>query len=87
MGDLVSAGYNSLYLEKDTACAVQLFEILAKQFPDSWNAFDCLGEAYMTANNIEKSIDCYKKSLELNPQNSNASEKIDRLMSIMNENM
>ena len=86
-GDLVSAGYNSLYWEKDTACAVQLFEILAKQFPDSWNAFDCLGEAYMTANNIEKSIDCYKKSLELNPQNSNASEKIDRLMSIMNENM
>ena len=63
-GDLVSAGYNSLYWEKDTACAVQLFEILAKQFPDSWNAFDCLGEAYMTANNIEKSIDCYKKSLE-----------------------
>jgi dienelactone hydrolase len=56
--------------------ATHLFKLNVQVFPGSWNAYDSLGEAYMKAGQKQLAIDNYKKSLELNPANDNAKEKL-----------
>ena len=48
-------------------------------YPQSPNAYDSLGEAYMLDNNDELAIENYKKSLELNPDDTNAKSMLDKL--------
>lgn len=59
--------------------AVEVFKLNAEAHPNSANAYDSLGEAYMKAGNKELAILNYKKSLELNPQNKDAAEKLTQL--------
>ncbi len=59
--------------------AVDLFQLEVFAFPDSYDAYDSLAEAYMMKGDTEKAIANYKKSLELNPENTNAIEKIKGL--------
>jgi tetratricopeptide (TPR) repeat protein len=59
--------------------ATDLFKLNAQVFPDSWNAYDSLGEAYMKAGQKQLAIDNYKKSLELNPANGDAKQKLQVL--------
>ena len=49
--------------------------------PKSGNAYDSLGEAYMTAGKNELALKNYRKSLELDPTNSNAEQMIERIKS------
>ena len=56
--------------------ATDLFKLDVQVFPVSWNGYDGLGEAYMRAGQKQLAIDSYKKSLELNPANDNAKEKL-----------
>ena len=37
-------------------------------FPDSWNVYDSLGEAYAAAGNKKEAIENYEKSIKLNPK-------------------
>ena len=48
-------------------------------FPNSWNAYDSLGEAYLAIGNKAKAIENYKKSIELNPDNENARSMIRKM--------
>jgi Tfp pilus assembly protein PilF len=48
-------------------------------FPTSSNAYDSLAEAYMKSGQKQLAIDNYKKSLELDPDNDNAKEKLKTL--------
>ena len=50
-----------------------------EDFPNSSNAYDSLGEAYMDNAEKELAIKNYRRSLELNPNNLNAMEMIKRL--------
>jgi len=59
--------------------AIKVFQLNAEAFPDSWNAYDSLAEAYMNNGDKEKAIQNYKKSLELNPDNNNAIQKLKDL--------
>ncbi|MGD0446570.1 MAG: tetratricopeptide repeat protein [Edaphobacter sp.] len=59
--------------------ATALFKWNTQVFPDSWNAYDSLGEAYMKAGQKQLAIDSYKKSLELNPANDDAKENLKAL--------
>ncbi len=59
--------------------AIELFELNAEDHPDSWNAYDSLGEAYMVKGDKELAVKYYRKSLELNPGNKNAEEAIKKL--------
>jgi glyoxylase-like metal-dependent hydrolase (beta-lactamase superfamily II) len=52
--------------------AIAIFQINVEQFPESWNVYDSLAEGYLNNRQIELSIENYRKSLELNPQNENA---------------
>lgn len=65
--------------ENHLAEATDLFKLDVQVFPTSWNAYDSLGEAYMKAGQKQFAIDNYKKSLELNPANGNAKEKLEVL--------
>ncbi len=56
--------------------AIELFKLNTIAFPDSWNAYDSLGEAYLLDGQKDLAIKNYEKSLELNPQNTNAQEKL-----------
>lgn len=58
---------------------IELFKLNVIAYPKSANVYDSLGEAYMKEGDIEKAIKNYKKSLELNPDNNNAREKLKKL--------
>jgi dienelactone hydrolase len=59
--------------------ATELFKLNVQVFPSSSNTYDSLGEAYMKAGQKQLAIDNYKKSLELDPGNDNATEKLKAL--------
>lgn len=65
---LNAAGYNFLFAGK-TDEAIKVLELNATLFPDSYNVWDSLGEAYAKAGNKEKAKECYEKSLAINPAN------------------
>jgi tetratricopeptide (TPR) repeat protein len=71
-------GYQLLRRAK-TREAIAVFELNVREFPASFNTYDSLGEAYMTAGNKELAIKNYKKSIELNPQNTNGADMLKRL--------
>ena len=75
---IANAGYHFLQGGK-TKLAMELFELYVKEYPKSWNAYDCLGEACMKMNKKQLAITNYKKSLELNPQNSNAVKMLEQI--------
>ncbi|EZH76009.1 hypothetical protein ATO12_04260 [Aquimarina atlantica] len=73
--DLNSKGYEMIK-RGDYKKAIQLFKLEVYAFPESYNAYDSLGEAYMKNGDTEKAITSYEKSLKLNPKNENAKEKL-----------
>ena len=83
---LNSLGYAQLYRYgtssagvKDAAAAIRVFSLNAEEYPQSYNVYDSLAEAYMVAGKSEDALKNYRKSLELNPQNTNAAERIHEL--------
>ena len=73
-----AVGYTLLQADRPKAAA-QLFEINTELFPEAYNTWDSLGEALMSLGKDTKAISCYEKSLELNPENTNAVEMIARI--------
>lgn len=63
----------------DVRRAISIFTICVALFPDSWNAYDSMGEAYLAAGEIEQAKSNYQKSLQLNPNNANASDQLNSL--------
>ena len=77
--ELNELGYELLGQNK-TQDAIEILKLNVEAFPSSWNVYDGLGEAYMKSGNIELAIENYKKSLELNPKNSNAEDMLKKLL-------
>jgi len=65
-------GYFYLTDEKSVNNAIKIFKLNVKSFPDSFNPYDSLGEAYMINKDYALAIKNYEKSIELNPNNTNA---------------
>jgi tetratricopeptide (TPR) repeat protein len=76
--ELNQLGYR-LLVQKKLKEAVEIFKLNVEAFPQGFNTYDSLGEAYMTSGNTELAIQNYKKSLELNPQNTGAVAMLKRL--------
>lgn len=75
MNDL---GY--VFLRKEQfQVAISLFKLNVEIYPESWNVYDSLGEAYMKRGDQILAIKNYKKSLELNPGNENAENMLKQL--------
>jgi CubicO group peptidase (beta-lactamase class C family) len=66
--ELNSLGYQVMRMG-DVAGAVEIFKLNVEQFPQEWNVYDSLGEAYLKFGNKAEAIRNYKRSLELNPDN------------------
>ena len=73
-----SFGYQQLG-QKKYDIAILIFKINTELYPSSANTFDSLGEAYMVKGDTLNAIKYYNKSLELNPNNNNAKEMIDKM--------
>ena len=78
--ELNSVGYYLLYDLHNVDKAVAVFKINTVQFPDSWNAFDSLGEGYMVHGDKKRAVENYRRSLVLNSDNSNAKRMIEEMM-------
>lgn len=76
--ELNRLGYGLLQTKK-VAEAIEIFKLNVEMFPQSANVYDSLGEAYMIHNDKDLSIANYKKSLELDPKNANASTRLASL--------
>jgi len=76
--ELNRVGYQLLQMKK-LAEAIEIFKLNVEMYPQSANTYDSLGEAYMTHNDKELSIANYKKSLELDPNNTNAKSRLATL--------
>lgn len=76
--ELNAMGYN-LLAEKRIPEAIDVFLLTVKHNPNSWNAYDSLGEAYALAGETKLAIANYEKSLALNPKNDTAKTVLDKL--------
>ncbi|NIR46799.1 MAG: amidohydrolase family protein [Gemmatimonadetes bacterium] len=61
--------------------ALEVFRLNTEYFPQAFNTWDSLAEAYMNKGEDELAIEYYEKSLELNPSNANAKRMIERIRS------
>jgi tetratricopeptide (TPR) repeat protein len=77
-GEFNELGYRLMQAKMLTE-ALEIFNINVELYPESANVYDSLGECYLKAGNQEKAIENYKKSLEFNPENKNASEMLKKL--------
>ena len=68
-----------LMQQKKLPEAIALFKLNVEFYPGAWNTYDSLGEAYMNNGDKELAITNYKKSLELNPGNGNATMMLKKL--------
>ena len=71
-------GYLSLQNGKINE-AIELFKLNVLAYPNSSNVYDSLAEAYMKNGENELAIKNYQKSLELNPDNTNAIRMLEKL--------
>lgn len=75
---LNSIGYE-LLAKKLNNKALTVFELNTAEHPDSWNAWDSLAEGYELTGSPKKAIKHYKQSLELNPNNEHAMDRLSHL--------
>jgi len=76
--ELTMYGYSYLW-ENKVLEAIEVFKLIVAEFPNSSNAYDSLGEAYLQNNDKDRSLINYEKSLALDPGNFNAEDQIDRM--------
>ena len=59
--------------------AIAVFQLNAREYPASANAYDSLGEAYMKSGRNDLAIENYRKALELDPRNENVRKMLEKL--------
>jgi predicted Zn-dependent protease len=77
-GDFNTLGYR-LFQENKVEPALFVMEKTVELYPASWNAWDSLGEVSAKAGRKDRAIECYHKSLELNPKNKNGKAMLEQL--------
>ena len=75
---LNALGYELLRAKKLRE-SVAVFALNAELYPQSFNVYDSLGYAYRESGERELAIKNYRRSLELNPQNRNATKMLKKL--------
>ena len=76
--ELNNLGY-FLLRDGDVEAAIAVFSLNTEQYPEAFNTFDSLGEAYKEAGQVDLAIQNYERSLELNPGNENGRRMLEEL--------
>jgi CubicO group peptidase (beta-lactamase class C family) len=63
----------------DLDAAITIFQLGISEFPGFWETYDALGETYMMKGDTAHAVQHFKKSLQLNPQNTRAREMLKKL--------
>ncbi len=75
---LNSIGYEFMR-KKQYQDAIKIFKLNVEAYPEAFNVYDSLGEAYMKNGDKELAITNYEKSLALNPENENGRKMLEKL--------
>ncbi len=75
---LITLGYQLIHLKKYPD-AIAIFKLSVEVYPQSYNTYDSLAEAYMDNGDKQLAIEYYQKSLQINPGNSNAVRMLKKL--------
>jgi CubicO group peptidase (beta-lactamase class C family) len=78
--ELNMLGYYLLENKKKTEDAIEIFKLNLDVYPKYANGYDSLAEAYMKSGKKDLAIKNYAKSLELDPNNTSAVEKLNELI-------
>jgi 3-oxoadipate enol-lactonase len=76
--EMNSQGYRFLQSGKIKE-AIELFRLNTIAYPDSWNVYDSLGEAYLKDGQKELALKNYEEAVRLNPGNTAARQIIKEL--------
>jgi len=76
--ELNAVGYK-LLSNNQTDEAVAVFALNVQEYPESWNVYDSLGEAYLKQRNKKFAKKNYKKSIKLNPDNENGKAMLKKV--------
>jgi CubicO group peptidase (beta-lactamase class C family) len=77
-GTVNAAGYLLLRAQQ-TEEALAVFALNTRVFPDAWNTWDSLGEAYLALGRKDDAVRAYEQSLKLNPGNASATAALARI--------
>ena len=75
---LNNLGYELLNKKKYDA-AIAIFKLNVEFYPNAFNTYDSLGEAYMVTGQDKLAIKNYNKSIELNPNNENGKRMLEKI--------
>ena len=77
--ELNRLGYHTMNSWRDVPRAIEVFRLNVRAFPRSGNVYDSLGEAYLAHGDTVRARENYRRSLELDPNNSNAADILRRI--------
>ena len=63
----------------ELAGAINVFKFNVKLYPDSWDVYDSLGEAYAKAGKKKLAIENYQRAHQLNPAAPSPIEALKKL--------
>ena len=72
-------GYYLLYQAKNVDKAIEYFKLNVANYPDSYNAYYSLAQAYRVKGEKTLAIENFEKSLKLNPANEAAAKQVQEL--------
>jgi hypothetical protein len=78
-GQMNRLGYTLLYGFNRPKDAIEVFKLNCEDYPQSFNTYDSLGEAYRVDGNKELAIKNYERSVELNPKNTGGVDALKKL--------
>jgi glyoxylase-like metal-dependent hydrolase (beta-lactamase superfamily II) len=81
-GEFNRLGYRYLG-EEQYEEAIAVFAMNVDMYPESWNVYDSLAEAYMKSGRRDLAVRNYEKSLELNPENENGQRMLDEIQTAL----
>jgi D-alanyl-D-alanine-carboxypeptidase/D-alanyl-D-alanine-endopeptidase len=78
--DYVNSWGYSLLRQGKKQPALELFKLNVQLYPASANTYDSLAEVYEATGDRDAAIQNYRRSLLLNPANTNATEHLQKLV-------
>ena len=75
----LGTSFASVLRKGRNADAIAIFKLNVEEYPKSGNVYDSLAEAFAKGRSKKQAIANYRKSLELDPKNQNAANKLKEL--------